>query len=365
MSKEFLTQAEVEHIISRSQDNVVRGLFSSSLKYEQYTYIPCNTNHDILEIDDIPVGCVSKGTYTSVDGRLNLLSLNCEGFGRYDLKPFYVDLYNKRKQLFLDYIDKKQFRMLHLQDCGRLIIPDLQAHGYSCIWIPNLISSEGNYADSPNTGLLTAIRLTKHDELNSVECMFHADLFPRFSRYNRHGNDTDLLNCGVSLKCTITIHNQQITLVNIYNTPFSRQTTRISNIIQSLKPLQQTAKTLLTGDLNLYGISSLAGPFGLPASPWAFVPCAAWSMVTGRNIPNIRERKMLDCQLEQIGFITPLHHQSKEHSISIPITKAIPFAPKVHWLLDLPIHSGDIALNTHLEIQPFGSWDHHSLVVGM
>jgi hypothetical protein len=170
-------------------------------------------------------------------------------------------------------------------------------------------------------------------------------------------------------------------LTNTYISPFSRAADRLQNILQTVKNIKEIKSKLVseypdytiierfTGDMNIYGVNSLHGPVGLKASPWSFGMPLISCIFTGRNLPNEKELDKLQQSLDTLGYKFIPENNQDNQSIFIQVEKHAPsfLKPlfknkKVGWQLDLCIIPLNQETKVTIDQEPFGDFDHCSLV---
>jgi hypothetical protein len=388
MSKYFLDNTQLSQFSLLSKDLMIKEFLRFVLLAKTHELYKLYSSGDNLVTQvagkDMVIGrSIFAKSSPQIQRYNELMSLNC---GNYDSslnnvnnESKYIDLRIK----LLKYIESNNFSNLHLQDFSDdpNNFSTLEELGYTGIWIPNLIYSEGSLQNR-NSGIGNYFKRDLRKTMVKMYVSLHCGNLPKVTNYikNVKYNDLIIVNCSVY---QVLIDNEQKTIeifTNTYISPFSRSTDRLENILQTIKNIKQIKKNLLTdypdyimtekftGDMNIYGVNALHGPFGLKVSPWSFGSPLISSMLTGRNIPNERELDKLQQSLNKIGYKFVPCNERRNQTISIKVDKYAPSLlkkffknKKVGWQLDLCIFPLDQKITAKIDIEPFGSFDHATL----
>lgn len=314
-----------------------------------------------------------------------LVSLNC---GNYDSGLENLQDEKRRSELRIrleKYIESKSFGFLHLQDLSddpesfRLF----ENLGYSGFWIPNLVYSEGSISNT-NSGLGSFFDSNLEFFMRKMYISLHQGNLPKITHYAKGVDNKDLIamNCSLYQSFVSTSQKTIVILTNTYISPFSRISDRLQNILKTVQNIKQIKADLtleypdftvierFTGDMNSYGVNALYGPFGLKVSPWSFGLPLLSALFTGRNLPNERELSNLQKNLNELGYKFVPENRSTNQTISIEVEKYAPWFlkplfkdKKVSWQLDICIVPEDYKIEAKIDPEPFGSFDHSSLIV--
>ena len=390
----FLDNRELQDISDKSENIIVKNLIKIHQTTSPNTLFKLTNIKDKLYIDlageTIQVGLAFEGRYIEQNDKIipKLASLNCGGFGVNEDQAKDQTRYDNLKLKLLGYIKNKCLKVFHFQDfpCDSKFFSDLSDLGYSGIWIPNIIFSEGNYPQNPNTGLLSIFQNTSNFHNIQNNFCFHESNFARLNNYNKKRKDEDLLIANCSLYQSFEdAQDQTISLLtNTYISPFSTQPRRQQNIVLTVENIIKIKQELqskfvkykilerFTGDFNLYGINSLYGIFGLSVKPWSFgLPLLA-SLMTGINIPNKLEITKLSKALSKLGYRISPTTKNENQTIFIRLADHLPkfLKPafrkiKVGWQLDMCISPNEYNYKVSVDPEPFGDFDHSCLVVSL
>jgi hypothetical protein len=392
MSKYFLEKTDLNNYATSTKDDLLRDFFRfASLAQSHKLYKLYSSGDNIVtqvENQDIIIGR-SFLTDSNCDNQnvTKLLSLNCGNFdsGLHQLRG--ENRYNELRLELINYVDSNNFCYLHLQDLSDdpINFRSIVELGYSGFWIPNLIYSEGEISNL-NSGLGTFIKRDFVSTMSKMYISLHQGNLPKITNYTTNVESRDLitLNCSIYQVLINTNKKTILILTNTYISPFSRAVDRLENILQTVRNLIQIKSDMLsdypdfkitetfTGDMNIYGVNALHGPFGLKASPWSFGLPLMSSMIMGKNIPNERELSKLQIELGKLGYKFLPEINQRNQTISIEVEKYSPnfLKPifknkKVGWQLDICILPKVEDLEVKTSLYPFGSFDHSSLLINL
>lgn len=355
MKSLFFPQPQLDELIEKYPH--ASRLRSSIQDFKKYGY----------EITNIKPSKPKKVSLKSKN--LKIVSLNVGNFG-ISSSELYKN-YEARNVFMVDlekFLDMHDFDILHFQDfpADEAIIRRFTSGDYEYHFEPTFFV-EHTHPKSHDSGLLTIWK--KELGAGNIRRKFHKTAVPVFDGYHTNLAKDEMISISSSILYDLDINGETITCINCYQSPISRRKEREESILTSLQPTKK--KLLLTGDLNTYGVNTIFGPLGLSANPYSFGWNALWTLLTGKNIPEHRERLRLETKLNQADYYIANHRSDNSPTIGFYIGD---FAPKpfkkifenikVTWLLDYAITNIPGATVT-VDPNPFGDFDHSSLIVNL
>jgi hypothetical protein len=388
-NKYFWSNEEALDFALKTINNILSNLLRAGVLANKHELFEIFTKENLVTIViENEVFEIGKFVQSRVGGSESdgILSLNCGNFDRNVNQVSTLQRTRELKEKLVDFLKINEFTHLNLQDLSENegILEDIAELGYSGVWIPVLIASQGKISKIGDTGLASFWQLGSGLEMLKTEISFHGGLLPRVNNYHKKLDDIDTLQMSYSLYTSyINYQKHEIVLVaNTYISPFSLPKTRLENILDTTKNIvkikerisleypEYTIKDYFTGDLNLYGVNSLYGFLGLNVNPWSFGMPLISTLFSGRNWQNIWEIRQLEKSLLKLDYMIKPQICSSNNTIFVKVSNYAPWFLKIifkdfliGWQLDFCITPVDLKPEIEIDREPFGSFDHASLKI--